>query len=418
MLSVRTSTCLLLALGLTVLVVAGDETEPKEPPAKVKPKAGQPTPAHPPSDEIVQEFPSNGEMETAWKVRWGTTRGYGVFIKDAFFKPGPNERWMQVLGDARLSEIFVPYHSGSPRYWDVSYNFDLCTMTREDAGPFGKLLRAHPGEPPTVVQEVRDRGLIWRGRVASGEERARRGQELVVWGCLLAANYRYVMEYAFRDDGGITFRMGSTGHNLSGAATEGHMHLGLWRVQVNLDGPKNNSVYLVEHVEPRSDLADDKSRAKTVVTPFNGGKEGWADWNAEKFTMVRIVNDKRKNRRGDALTYDLMPMRAGNARHYGGDREVCTQHDFWVTRAREGTLKYPEVDQYAAKRESIMKTDVVVWHGAALHHDPRAEDGKVMKDGPRQGEFVGVTHIMWSGFTMLPRNLFDHTPLFPYNTKR
>ncbi|HYT91593.1 MAG TPA: hypothetical protein VEL76_22965 [Gemmataceae bacterium] len=403
MLPVRVSVCLLIGISVTVMAVAGQGGDPAK---GVK----QPPPvADKISDEIIQEFPSNGQMETAWKVRWGTVQGYGVFIKDAFFKPGPTEPWIQVLGDARLSEIFVPYHPGSPRYWDVSYNFPLCQMTPEDAGPFGKLLRSKPGEYPTVVQEVRDRGLIWRGITASGEERARRGQELVVWGCLLAANYRYIIEYGFQDDGSVTFRMGSTGRNLTGATTQGHMHNGLWRIDVNLDGPRN-SVYLVEHIEPLSDLKGDKIRAKSVVTPFNGGKEGAADWNAEKFTMLRVVNDQRKNKRGDPLTYDLMPLRAGNARHYGGDREVCTHHDFWVTCARPGEIKYPEVPKYAARGESIMDADVVLWHSAAMHHEPRTEDGKVI-----DGQFVGVTPVGWAGFSLRPRNLFDGTPLYSYS---
>src|SRR5262249_16931604 len=142
---------------------------------------------------------------------------------------------------------------------------------------------------PTVVQEVRDRGLIWRGNIRPGEERARRSQELALWGCLLAANYRYVMEYAFQDDGTVAFRVASTGHNLTGATTQAHMHNGLWRVDVNLGGPVN-SVYTVEHIEPLSDLREQKKMAKTVVTPFNGGKEGGVDWVAEKFTTLRVTN--------------------------------------------------------------------------------------------------------------------------------
>ena len=38
----------------------------------------------------------------------------------------------------------------------------------------------------------------------------------------------------------ITFRVGSTGRNYSTREFEGHMHNGLWRVDINLDGPKNN----------------------------------------------------------------------------------------------------------------------------------------------------------------------------------
>src|SRR5262249_39212727 len=261
----------------------------------------------------------------------------------------------------------------------------LSARTRADAGPFGRLLRSKPGAPPHVVQEIRDRGLIWRG-VAGGRETARRGQALVVWGCLLAANYRYVMEFGFQDDGAITFRLGSTGRNFPGSEYVGHMHNGLWRIDVNLDGP-NNEVYLVEHVEPMSDLADEKRKAKTVITPFNGGKEGWADWKADKFTHLRIVNPKHKNQKGDPMAYDLVPIRTGSARHHGGDREACTHHDFWVTRARPNQIVYTDLPKYVAKGEPVMNADVVLWHSAPMHHDPRLEDGKM-----DNGSLNGITH--------------------------
>jgi len=219
-----------------------------------------------------------------------------------------------------------------------------------------------------------------------------------------------MIEYGFQDDGAITFRMGSTGHNYPGSEYDPHMHNGLWRVNVNLDGrpgePANNSVYLVEHVEP---LPQAKIRAKSQVTPFNGGKEGFADWNAEKFTMLRVMNDKLTKQKDFPVGYDLMPLRMGNARHFGGPREDCTKHDFWVTRNRPNQLAYPSVPQYAAKGEGIMNTDVVLWHSAPAHHEPRLEDGKM-----EGGRFQGVTHTMWAGFTLRPRNLFTQTPLYPY----
>ena len=99
--------------------------------------------------------------------------GYGLLIDNAWFKRGPKDPWMQVLGDARLSEMFVPYYSGSPRFWDVSYNFALVTMTKEDAGAFGKLL----GDPPIAVQEIRDRGVMWIDPSA----RPRRGPKPQLW---------------------------------------------------------------------------------------------------------------------------------------------------------------------------------------------------------------------------------------------
>src|SRR5262245_51733771 len=82
------------------------------------------------ANELIQQFPTNDAMKTAWKVHWATSTGSGLYIQDAFFKKGPKEPWLQVLGDLRLSEMFVPYHSGSPRFWDVAYNFQLCPVTR------------------------------------------------------------------------------------------------------------------------------------------------------------------------------------------------------------------------------------------------------------------------------------------------
>jgi len=409
MLPVRIATTLLIGVSVAVMAVAGDAGDPAKPKGGKQP---QPPIVKTPANEIIQEFPSNGEMETAWKVEWDTVTGYGLFIKGAWFKKGPTDRWLQVLGDARISELFVPYHRGNPRFWDVSYDFGLCTVTKDDAGPFGKLLRARPGDPPTVVREIRDRGVIYKD-----EKHTRRGQALVLWACLEAANYRYIMEYGFQDDGAITFRVGSTGRNFGGAEYEPHMHNGLWRVNVNLDGgpdqPANNSVYLVEHVEP---LPQAKAKSRTQITPFNGGKEGWADWNAEKFTTVRVVNDKIKTtQRGVdyVLAYDLMPLRMGNARHFAGPKELCTQHDFWVTRNRPKQLVYTEVPNYVKPGEGVMNTDVVLWHSTPAHHEPRLEDGK-MPDGAK-GSIQGVTHTMWAGFTLRPRNLFAQTPLYPYS---
>ena len=359
------------------------------------PEKPEPVPAKV-TNEIVQAFPSNGAMQTAWTVRWATQSGHGLIIQDAWFKRGPKEPWMQVLGDARLAEMFVPYHSGSPRFWDVSYDFGLVKLNKEAAGPYGKIL----GEAATVVHEVRDRGVMW----VDTNTGVRRGQKLVLWAVLDAANYRYVIEYSFQDDGVISFRVGSTGRNYSTRDFEGHMHNGLWRVDVNLDGPKNNSVYVMEHDES----AKDPGKATTTKRPFNKGVEGFEDWNAAKFTMLNITNDKKKNIRKMPISYDVIPMRMGNARHFGAGEE-CTQHDFWVTVNRKGEMAYPKVHEYVKKAEKIMNADIVLWHSSACHHEPRSEDGEV-----RDGTLVGSTPVAWSGFDLRPRNLFDRTPHYPY----
>jgi len=395
MLRLRNSTLLLLGLTTVVVVLANVAAQPGQ--KKDDPPAT-------PKNEIIQHFPTNGKMETAWKVRWATKTGNGLYIQDAWYKKGPNEPWMQVLGDCRLSEMFVPYHPGSPRFWDVSYNFGMTTVTRDDAGSHGTLLGGDNGKEPNVVKEVRDRGYMYMSSSS-----VRRGQTLLLYGTLLAANYRYIVQFGFQDDGVVNFRVGSCGINYGGREYTGHMHNGLWRIDVNLDGPDNNSAYLVEHIEPDG---NEKTKARSDVTPFNGGKEGFADFVAEKFTMVRIVNDKRKNARGQPLAVDLMPARQGNARHFAGGKEQCTQHDYWVTKAKNTELDYTKLPKYIEDGENIMNTDVVLWYSSPIHHEPRSEDGQFINN-----IFRGTTMVGWAGFDLKPRDWFDRTPMFNYGKK-
>jgi primary-amine oxidase len=383
-----------LAATFALLLGAAAQQQSSEPADKPKDKPAKAKPVN----EVIQSFPSNDMMRTAWKVRYNTASGFGLVIDGAWFKKHAKEPWIQVLGDARLSEMFVPYHSGSPRFWDVSYNFSLVEVGKDEAGPFGRVL----GAPPTVVQETRDRGIAW----FDGTKGARRGQTMVLWGCLNAANYRYVIEYGFVDDGTVTFRVGSTGRNYGSREFEGHMHNGLWRVDVNLDDAAANSVYVMEHIEPDG---KERGKARTDHRPFNQGREGYEDWDAHKFTMLSVISEKKKNVRGKPWSYDVMTPRMGNARHYGPDKEECTQHDFWVTKNRPGEIYYQNLPKYVGKSENIVNTDVVLWLSTPGHHEPRSEDGE-MKD---KGGFTGATPIMWCGFDLRPRNLWDRSPNYP-----
>jgi primary-amine oxidase len=350
----------------------------------------------PAATETIIRFPTNDAVRTAWKVRWSTANGPGLIIESAWFKKGLKEPWMQILGDARLSEMFVPYQSGSPRFWDISYNFSLIELGKDEAGPFGRVL----GSPPVVCQEIRDRGLAWM----DGTKGSRRGQTMLLWAALNAANYRYIVEYGFQDDGAITFRVGSTGRNYGSREFEPHMHNGLWRVDVNLDGPEHNSVYVMEHIEPDG---EHKDKARTEHRLFNKGIEGAGDWEPHKFTMLSVRHEIKRNIRGLPISYDVMMPRMGNARHFGSEEE-CTHHDFWVTRNRPGELYYQKLPEYIKKRQLIRDTDVVLWISTPGHHEPRSEDGEMKND-----DFTGATPIMWCGFDLKPRNFWDRSPLYP-----
>ncbi len=369
----------------------------------------------PPSQEVTAEFlesESGGQdprKGTAWKVHYARGLHRGLYITGAWFKRNLGEDWVKILNDARIAELFVPYHKSSfIRYYDLtSFSFPLAEVKAEDAGPFGTLLPPFQGDPfATVVKEVRDRGLAWKDDIHG----VRRGRELVLWGALEAGNYMYIMSYTFQDDGTIAFRVGATGQNLPGHRTEAHVHSAHWRIDIDLIDGARNSAMLMRHVEPVTGLS-----AQDVKDPFNGGLEGGVDWDPKEFTMVRVESEKL-NPRGEPIAYDLMPLRYGTPRH----NEAFTRHDIWVSRShpeKPTEFLFANLPNIVRDEEAVELTDIVLWCNSAVHHEPRHEDGKPNSGRrlwPGDDAWEGSALVMWSGFDLRPRNFFDRTPFYPY----
>ena len=346
---------------------------------------------------------------TAWKVQFARGLHKGMYITGAWFKRDLSEDWMKVLHDARVADLFVPYHHASQtRFYDLTgFSFPLAEVKAEDAGANGTIMPAFQGDRyPTVVREVRDRGVVWKD-YANG---VRRGREMVLWAGLQAGNYMYLMQYGFQDDGTITFRAGATGQNLPGMRKEAHMHDAHWRIDIDLvDGNKNNAM-LMTHSETPSDLSADD-----IEEPFNSGVEGGIEWDPKQFTMIRVQSEKL-NANGKKISYDLMPIRQGTARH----KEAFTHNDLWVTRShpeRPLEMLFANLPAIVRNKETVEQADIVLWYTSSSHHEPRDEDGKGNRarrlwywdDG-----WEGSALVMWSGFDLRPRNLFDRTPFYPY----
>ena len=347
-------------------------------------------------DEIIQEFPVGGKMQTAWKVRYTAVNpGPGLTITGAWLKTGPNASWMKVIDNIRLSEIFVPYNNGT-RIYDIGAqgNYDLLKHTQEDAGPNGKLRNGD-----LVVLEMRDTGVLWKYY-----DKVRRGQELVLWSTLGASNYNYLIEYSFRCDGTITARLGSTGKNYGNHETTGHMHHGCWRIDVDLNDGEHNTAHLVRRLEPK------KGKVQDVVEPFNKGVEGGIDWKAEDFTRLR-VECKKSNPQGKRMSYELYPSRPGNPRHWGGE-EGFSLKDIWVTPYQWDEQYYINLPRFVAQKRPITDTNIVLWYMSPAYHLPRDEDG-IFINPKGQAQVRGVALTTWCGFEFRPRNVFEKTPLYP-----
>lgn len=348
---------------------------------------------------IVQKFPSSGPVQTTWQICWHEVRGNdsrhnpnGLVIGPVYFQKSPNAPFVRVLWDMRVSDYFVPYHSGQPRFYDLTdYPFTLTNVSAADcpASVGGAPISAH------VCKEVHDRGLLWKDY--SG---VRRGEELVLWGAMYAGNYRYVQEYTFRDDGLIMGRMGATGQNLPGAQLETHVHNAIWRLDIDLDGITNNAT-LVRHLENVNNAA---GSAVDVSTPIAAA--GGLLWNARTHDTIAVSNPSFQNARKHVSSYMLMPLITG-----GGltqHREAFTQKDFWVTPYSPAQFAARDLISYVAAHSPVWNRDIVVWYKGSLHHHSRDEDGVFNS----QGQWVGTADVMWTGFVLMPHNLLDCSPFY------
>lgn len=325
---------------------------------------------------VEQAFPTAGPEQTRWKLCWQVLNGPNLVITGAWFRPAPAAAWIKLLYDARVSQLFVPYHPGSPRYLDMGYGFGSVPLTAADCpAPTGTVL----GASSETCKQVRDRGLAWKHDAIM-----RRGEELVLWSVLAAANYNYVVEWTFRDDGIVTGRVGATGQI---AGTNAHMHGPIWRLDVDLNGSCCNTASVFKHTETGASATD----AHTDVA-----SEGGFPFNAASFPMLMVRDATLKNTNGKPSEWHLMPMVAGTPLH----QEAFTKNTFWVTRYKWGEMSGDILPTYVAPAEAVNNKDVVLWYYAGLHHLIRDEDSD-------------MTHLMWVGFTLKPANLWAKTPLYP-----
>jgi Cu2+-containing amine oxidase len=317
-----------------------------------------------------------------WDLTVNAIDQFGLVITGASFQKTPTSQFIYVLFDGRLGEIFVPYHAGSPRYKDIS-GFP----PPNDFRP----LQLNPGKFPgqiigggKICKEVRDY-LAWMQ-----DERVRYGQEVVYFSVLGAGNYNYIMEWTFRDDGAILVRAGSTGPKIG---TVGHMHNFTWRLDIDLNGAGGDSAYLTRHLE---DLTGSRSTAMDTKALIS--VEGSRDWNPQQFNTLVTEDSTLKNGNNRATSYELAPMRSGTARH----TEPFTKEDFWVTRYRPGNILAVNLPGYISNQQDTSNQDIVIWYTGSEHHENNSRD-----------EDKDTVPVLWTGFELIPQNLFDGTPFYP-----
>lgn len=383
---------------------------------------GPSDPAH--AVEIVQYFPVAAPdvlpalfPDTGWRIRYEIlnplTHGYGgagvweiqsvEFMRG--YTPSGEPDWVRVLNNLALAEMYVPYYDGF-EIWDVQGLSGFVPASPDFIRGAG-VLAATLQPDGIVVAEVADDHV----RFMSVTDQARRGQRLDLWATLSAGNYRYIMRYSFLDDGTIQVRVAGTAQNLRsvpvGDEAGMHVHLAAWRMEFDLGAPAANELHVMERI------ADPDSAAAHVEhRPFNNGVEGGEVWNAERFTSLMVENTAVDDRHDPPhkVGYKMVPLRGGSLRNY----RTYTQKDVWAALLTGPTgsmdrLRFIDVPNYVELARPLGGQPLAIWTTAALHHIPRTEDFGAVGYNASQG----LALAMWTGFDLMPHNLWDKTPLYP-----
>jgi len=328
------------------------------------------------------------ESGSRWHLTVNAVKKFGLVITGASFQKSRASPSIYVLFDGRLGEIFVPYHhTVDQRFGDISeFNFEPLTLNPAQFPPPREIIGGGK-----ICKEVRD--YLAYMNFLGANRRVRYGQEVVYFSVLNASNYQYIMEWTFRDDGAILVRAGSTGPKYPFTPNEGHMHNFTWRLDIDLDGASYNSAYLTRHFErltPTDSTATDK---KELIE-----KERGLVWNPEKFNTLLIESNTLKNGNMRPTSYELVPMRTGTARH----SEAFTKRDFWVTRYDPSEILAVGLPTYVRDGLSTNNNDLVIWYTGSEHHEDNSRD-----------EDFNTVPVLWTGFELIPNNLFDKTPFYP-----
>lgn len=353
-------------------------------------------------------LPTGGRWEMCWEHRTNE----GIVFHDVYYTaPGGPRR--QVLAQANLAQIHVPYDDNGARFHDLS-DFGL-----GDA----RLLNLAPADCPngTLLQfsgknvlcmQTNTYGFAYKHQATSLQ-----GYALSLFSISAIGQYNYIPMWKFYDNGAIEPSVGATGRLQRWAYNDpahgwllrtdaggnlyalSHVHNYYWRLDFDVDGTANNQVE-----EFNFTPTDGNTRYAITVTPFL--TETARPVNPQQMRSWRIKNTATTNADGHAISYHLEPLRVGHI-HQGPTEEPFTDNQFYVTvnKPCEQWISHnptlngcPSNVSAFVNGESLAGQDLVVWYGISFHHLPRDEDDVNMD-------------AHWDGFQIVPRDWTATNPL-------
>jgi primary-amine oxidase len=306
-----------------------------------------------------------------------------------------------VLFRGSIAEVHVPYHTGTPRFLDV---------TVSTSGLGANALDLAAGEcdgvlvNPKVCREIHDRGYAWKYFSTF-----QIGQEVTYWISSQLGLYNYITSWTFRDDGSIVPEVGFTGRlqivrsgssyapfgtrvNPQTTSTPqfgiNHMHNVYWRLDLDLAGSGNDAVNRITQAQ-FTGTSPDGVNCSTARTCYQNQHARIATEVVERLAAFKTWHQLDRgtlNADGRPIGYEIIPE--GNQLWTGPTTEPWAAGELYVTThngcelfaVNNNTAVNPNCGSSAAhvramvNGQAVNGADVVLWYVAHFQHVTRDED--------------------------------------------
>ncbi len=366
----------------------------------------------------------------------------------------------KIMYQGNLGGMMVPYGDPSVGWYFKTYmdagEYGLGNLGRPlivgsdvpaNAKLFDAILVDYQGKPYVSHQVLglfeRDGGPEWtHNDFLTGTTESRDRRELVLRFITTIGNYDYIFDWVFMQNGAIRIDAGASGieavkavasktihdsnahndtrhgtlvrHHLVGIY---HQHIYNFRLDLDIDGMKNNVAELAARAEVPTNNTYRNSAIVVDKKIYQHELEAAQKWT-DPSKILLVMNTEKENKQGYPTGFQIIPYAGGTQAFaenllfttdsYLAKRVAFSGKHFWVT-PYDANENYPEgkyINQstketglglWTQQNRSIVNKDIVVWVTTGVTHIPRAEEWPML---PTE----------WVSVMLKPFNFFDRTP--------
>jgi primary-amine oxidase len=399
-------------------------------------------------DDVSFTVVGNEVRWQKWRFRFAMHQREGLVLYTVGYEDRGKTR--PILYRGSLAELFVPYGEPSTGWffrnifdmgmtgvgW-LSGSLEARTDCPDNARLFDAVFANDVGTaydvPRCVALYERDGGVLWKHYDYTDNE-SRRARQLVLSSISTLGNYEYGINWIFHQDGCLEVETiltgimsaravptGAMGHGrprhghlvAPGVECVHHQHFFNFRLDLDVDGPSNNSVVeLNTKALSRTDFPSGRHAFSSEETTFRTEQDGKRQLNLATDRRWKVINTTVQSAPGQPTGYLLVPGE-NTVSHLptdspSGRRAGFINSHLWVTPYDPGQM-YPAgyyVDQlkpedglpvWTNANRPIANKDIVLWYTMGVTHIPRPEEWPVMP-----------VHRL--GFKLVPSGFFTRNP--------